>query len=117
MGTVLGANQRAGGPRASSQLLLSGLPTTRCWCWTSALDSQGIDFVDSRGSAKLNEIIDLTADAGVTLRLAGIKPQASALLARDGVLDRLGRERIHGNVYRAMQAQSAHPRPGPSDQE
>src|SRR6478609_1581510 len=33
------------------------------------LDCEGIDFVDSQGSAKLNEIVDLAQDAGVTLRL------------------------------------------------
>jgi sulfate permease, SulP family len=79
------------------------------------LDCEGIDFVDSQGSAKLNEIIDLTNDAGVTLRLARVKPPVSVILARDGVLDRIGAGRIHGNVHRAVEAQLGDPQPRPSD--
>jgi hypothetical protein len=30
----------------------------------------------------------------------------SEVLRRDGVLDRVGKEHIHGNVYRAVQAQA-----------
>ena len=35
------------------------------------LDCEGIDFIDSQGSAKMGEILDLASQAGVTLRLAG----------------------------------------------
>jgi sulfate permease, SulP family len=41
----------------------------------------------------------------VTLRLARIKPRVRAVLAADGFLDRLGADRIHGNVHRAVDAQ------------
>ena len=73
------------------------------------LDCEGINFVDSQGSAKLNEIIDLADDAGITLRLARIKPDVSKTLTRDGVLERIGADRIHGNVHRAVEAQLAQP--------
>ena len=74
------------------------------------LDCEGINFVDSQGSAKLNEIADLTDDAAVTLRLARVKPAVGATLSRDGVLERIGADRIHGNVHRAVQAQLSGPR-------
>jgi sulfate permease, SulP family len=74
------------------------------------LDCEGINFVDSQGSAKLNEIADLADDAAVTLRLARVKPAVAETLSRDGVLDRIGADRIHGNVHRAVQAQLAGPR-------
>jgi len=71
------------------------------------LDCEGVDFIDSQGSAKVKEIIDFSADAGVTLRLARVKPEVGSMLSRDGILDRLGGDRVHGNVYRAVQAQVA----------
>jgi SulP family sulfate permease len=69
------------------------------------LDCEGIDFIDSQGSAKMREILELTEQAGVTLRLARVKPAVRELLRRDHVLDRIGGERIHGNVHRAVEAQ------------
>ena len=69
------------------------------------LDCEGIDFIDSQGSAKMREILELTEQAGVTLRLARVKPAVRELLRRDGVLDRIGDDRIHGNVHRAVEAQ------------
>jgi high affinity sulfate transporter 1 len=69
------------------------------------LDCEGIDFIDSQGSAKLREILELTEQAGVTLRLARVKPAVRELLRRDHVLDRIGGHRIHGNVHRAVEAQ------------
>ena len=66
------------------------------------LDCEGINFVDSQGAAKLGEIVDLTDESGITLRLARLKPGVRAVLERDGVLDRIGRENIHGNIHRAV---------------
>jgi SulP family sulfate permease len=68
------------------------------------LDCGGMDFVDSQGSATLGDIITLTEDAGVVLRLARVKPGFKALLDRDHVLERLGPDRIHGNIVQALQA-------------
>jgi high affinity sulfate transporter 1 len=59
------------------------------------LDCEGIDFIDSQGSAKLREILELTQQAGVTLRLARLKPAVRDLLQRDGVLDDIGTDRTH----------------------
>ena len=56
------------------------------------LDCGGVDFIDSQGSAKLGEIAELTGVAGVSLRLARVKPGVRELLLRDGVVDRIGKE-------------------------
>jgi MFS superfamily sulfate permease-like transporter len=64
-----------------------------------------VDFIDSQGSAKLRELIELTERAGVTLRLARVKPAVRELLRRDHVLDRIGGHRIHGNIRQAVEAQ------------
>jgi SulP family sulfate permease len=69
------------------------------------LDCEGIDFIDSQGSAKMREILELTERAGVTLRLVRVKPAVRELLRRDRVLDRIGGHRIHGNIHRAVEAQ------------
>jgi SulP family sulfate permease len=70
------------------------------------LDCGGVDFIDSQGSAKLGEIVTLTEEAGVTFHLARLKPAVGAVLIKDGVWDRIGADRIHGNVFRAVQAES-----------
>jgi len=69
------------------------------------LDCEGIDFIDSQGSAKMGEILELTKQAGVSLRLARVKPAVQEVLRRDGFLDRIGEDRTHGNVYRAVETQ------------
>lgn len=69
------------------------------------LDCEGINFVDSQGAAKLAEIVNLTDESAINLRLARLKPGVRATLDRDGVIQRLGPDMIHGNIYRAVQAE------------
>lgn len=69
------------------------------------LDCEGISIIDSQGAATMGEILRLAGDAGLTLRLARLKPAVRAVLERDGFIARLGADRIHGNVYRAVKAQ------------
>ncbi len=69
------------------------------------LDCEGIDFIDSQGSAKMREILELTEQAGVILRLARVKPAVCEALERDGVLDRIGDDETQGNVDQAVGAQ------------
>jgi SulP family sulfate permease len=71
------------------------------------LDLEGVDFIDSQGTAKLTEIQALTAARDVTLRLARVKPHVLAALRSEGVLDRIGTDHVHGNVHRAVEAQLA----------
>jgi len=71
------------------------------------LDCGGMDFIDSQGSAKMSEVLNLTKQAGVTLRLARLKPPVREVLERDGVLGRIGDDKIHGNVDHAVNAQLA----------
>jgi sulfate permease, SulP family len=71
------------------------------------LDCGGMDFIDSQGSAKMSEILNLAEQAGVTLRLARLKPPVREVLERDGFLGRIGADKIHGNVDHAVHAQLA----------
>src|SRR3954471_21819403 len=76
------------------------------------LDLEGVNLVDSQGAAKLSEIFDYTESVDVALRLARIKPRAASVLAKDGVLEHFGPDRVHGNVHRAVEAQLAADRNG-----
>jgi sulfate permease, SulP family len=71
------------------------------------LDLEGVDFIDSQGSAKLADLHYLTQSQGVTLRLARVKPNVLKVLTADGVVDMVGPDHIHGNVDRALEAQQA----------
>jgi sulfate permease, SulP family len=71
------------------------------------LDMESVDFIDSQGAATLAEILDFTERAGVRLRLARLKPPVARVLASDGVLERLGEERVHGSIPVAVEAELA----------
>ena len=71
------------------------------------LDLEGVDLVDSQGAAKLDEILEFAESLQIEVRLARVKPAVATVLEKDGVLGRLGPNRIHGNVHRAVEAQLA----------
>ena len=79
------------------------------------LDCGGINFVDSQGAAKMADIVDLARQSGVNLRLTRLKPAVRATLERDGVIERIGADMIHGNIYRAVQAEQAAAERGRAD--
>ena len=71
------------------------------------LDCEGIDFIDSQGAAKISEIVTLADEAGLVLRLARVKPLIQETLERDGVLDRIGVDKLSGNIDQAVNAHLA----------
>jgi SulP family sulfate permease len=82
------------------------------------LDCEGINFMDSQGSATRAEIVDLAEQSDAAVRLTRLKPAVRAILERDGVVERLGPDMIHGNIYRAVRAalsESATRRDSPSN--
>jgi len=79
------------------------------------LDCEGINFMDSQGSAKMAEILELAEQSDAVLRLTRLKPAVRAILERDGFVERLGPDMIHGNVYRAVQAALSQPATRPDD--
>jgi high affinity sulfate transporter 1 len=68
---------------------------------TIVVSFEGIDFVDSQGSAKLAEILELADTYGAQIRLARVKPPVLELLRLDGVIDKLGEDHVYGNVFAA----------------
>jgi sulfate permease, SulP family len=68
------------------------------------LDFVAVDFIDSQGSAKVQEILTLTEQADVTLRLARVKPAIRDVLRRDGILEHLGDGADYLSVTQAVEA-------------
>lgn len=69
------------------------------------LDCGGINFIDSQGAASMADVVTLTRDAGVQLRLTRLKPGPRAVLEREGVIELIGADHIHGNIHRAVAAE------------
>jgi high affinity sulfate transporter 1 len=68
---------------------------------TIVIDFEGINFIDSQGSGKIAEVVELATNYDIELRLTRVKPQVIEVLGRDGVIDTLGEDHIYGNVYEA----------------
>ena len=68
---------------------------------TVVISFEGVDFVDSQGSAKIDQLIELADSYGAELRLARVKQAVVDLLERDGVIERLGPDNIYDNVFEA----------------
>ena len=69
------------------------------------LDLESANFIDSQGAEQLTAILEFLNDSDIELRLAKVKPKVLEVLLADGFVDRLGAERIHGDVQRAVEAQ------------
>ncbi|HEX5147558.1 MAG TPA: sulfate permease [Candidatus Limnocylindrales bacterium] len=68
------------------------------------IDAEAIGEVDSTGAAMLADLSDDLRRQGVTLALARVKAPVAAYLARAGVLDKIGAERVYLEVDTAVAA-------------
>ena len=68
---------------------------------TVVIDFEGINFIDSQGSGKMTELVELATNYDIELRLTRVKREVKDVLRRDGVIDSLGESQIYGNVYEA----------------
>ncbi len=66
------------------------------------INCEGVHFIDSQGSAKIRELVELTSREGVTLHFARLKPAVLAVLERDGVLGLIDPANIHETVRSAV---------------
>jgi high affinity sulfate transporter 1 len=69
------------------------------------LDFEAVPYMDSQGSEQLREILRFVEYQHASLRLARVKPNVRARLERDGLLELIGADHVHGNVHRAVEAQ------------
>jgi MFS superfamily sulfate permease-like transporter len=70
---------------------------------TAVIDFEGVNFIDSQGSDKVSQLLDLAKPAGIELRLARVKPHVLAMLRRDGVIEKLGENKVFDSVYSAVE--------------
>ena len=68
------------------------------------LDLEGVDFIDSQGSAKLVELAELADVNGITLRLVRVKEPVLAVLEADGVVERIGADHVLDRIPEAISA-------------
>jgi len=68
------------------------------------LDCSAITFTDAQGAATLDELVTFADESGFELRLARLRPAVRAVLDRDGVVARMGADRIHPSVDQAVRA-------------
>ena len=59
-----------------------------------------MNFIDSQGTAQVAAIARLTREAGLELHVARLKDAVAVVLDREGSLDLIGRDHLHGNVDR-----------------
>ena len=68
------------------------------------LDMESTNIIDLEGSDALHEVVVELRAANVKLHLARTKPEILKTLEQDGVLDTLGRDRLHDHVHQAVEA-------------
>ncbi len=66
------------------------------------LDCAGMNFIDSQGTAQVAAIARLTREARLQLHVARLKDGVAVVLDREGSLDLIGRDHLHGNVDEAV---------------
>jgi SulP family sulfate permease len=73
------------------------------------LDAESIGDVDSTGAAVLADLADDLRKRGITFALARLKTPVAAYLARAGVMEKVGAERVYVEVDDAVAAFEASP--------
>jgi SulP family sulfate permease len=68
------------------------------------LSVRGMPTIDHMGVEAIREVIDRQRSGGGDVQLAGVQPSVADELARNGVLDHLGPERVHWSADRAILA-------------
>jgi high affinity sulfate transporter 1 len=68
------------------------------------IDFESVNFLDSQGSSELDRLVEAAAERGVSLHFARLKTGVRTMLDADGVIDRLGADRVHASVDDAVKA-------------
>jgi sulfate permease, SulP family len=68
------------------------------------LSLRGMPTIDHMGVEAMNEVISRQREGGGDVHLAGLQPSVQATLTQSGVLDRLGRQRVHWSAEQAIHA-------------
>jgi MFS superfamily sulfate permease-like transporter len=63
---------------------------------------EGINFVDSQASEAIGKIIDVAHSHDIEIGVSRLKARVRRVLERDGIVDRLGTDRIYATTYEAV---------------
>ncbi|MGI9641143.1 MAG: SulP family inorganic anion transporter, partial [Acidimicrobiia bacterium] len=66
------------------------------------LSFEGINFIDSQAADAIGKIVDLAHGRDIDIRLSRIKSRVQTVLDADGVIDRLGDDKIFLTTYDAV---------------
>jgi high affinity sulfate transporter 1 len=75
------------------------------------IDFESVNFLDSQGSGELDRLVGAAGERGMSIHFARLKTGVQATLDADGVIDRLGPERVHVSIDDAVNAALAESRP------
>ncbi len=68
------------------------------------IDFESVNFLDSQGSSELDHLVQAATDRALSLHFARLKTAVRSVLDADGVIDRLGPERVHTSIDDAVNA-------------
>jgi MFS superfamily sulfate permease-like transporter len=68
------------------------------------IDFESVNYLDSQGSGELDRLIQAAVDRGISVYFARLKTDVQAMLDADGVIERLGADRVHASVDDAVTA-------------
>ncbi len=69
------------------------------------IDFAGVNFIDSQGADELRRLLEFAEREGCSLRLARVRGDVLDVLRADGLVARLGEDRLHGNVDDAVETE------------
>jgi MFS superfamily sulfate permease-like transporter len=66
------------------------------------IDFESVNFLDSQGSSELDRLVQAAAARGISVRFARLKTAVRNVLDADGVIERLGPDRVHPSIDDAV---------------
>jgi SulP family sulfate permease len=83
---------------------LLNLVASRADLRTVIVDASAVSELDGSADHSLRDVIDHLEDAGIDVHLTTVRGPVRAVMSRSGLLERLGRERIHPDIGTALDA-------------
>lgn len=83
---------------------LLALVSTRKDLRTVVVDASGVSELDGSADHSLRDVMSHLKDAGIELHLTTIRGPVRAVMERSGLLEIVGRDRIHSDIEHALEA-------------
>lgn len=83
---------------------LLSLVASRVDLRTVIVDASAVSELDGSADHSLHDVIDHLDDAGIDFHLTTVRGPVRSVMTRSGLLDRVGRERVHPDIGAALDA-------------